>query len=331
MQIFDIHFLQPLYFYGFILVPIFLYLYIRQYNKSTININFWEDLEHTFWKNFFWFYATLFSIFLILSVFILLLADPNKANIKQNITKNWIDIVLALDISTSMNASDLKPNRLEKAKETITSFVEKQTTNRVWLVVFAGEPISSVPLTFDYNILIETLRDISTDTLNQRVNWLSWTAIWDSLLMSKNLFWTWAREKSIILLTDWDANTWVDPVLTSQLLAEENIKIYPIWIWSDKGSVVEVDNWIFKQEQRIPPLNVASLQKIAENTSGYFFRATDDTTLEKIFTKLEELEKNDIEVKIVKSFSEYYNPFIYTLIVLIASLYLLEIRRIKTN
>ncbi len=331
MQIFDIHFLQPLYFYGFILVPIFLYLYIRQQKKSALTINFSQDLQQVFWKNNTQYYIKLLFIFLTFSVFILLLTDPHKADIKQNISKNWIDIILALDISKSMEATDLAPNRLEKAKETIVGFIEKQKTNRVWLIVFAGKPISSVPLTFDYNILIETLESFTTDTLNQNVNWLDWTAIGDSLLMSKNLFWTWAREKTIILLTDWDANRWVDPVIASKLLAEEKIKIYTIWLWSPQGWMIEVQQWSFKQQMRIPPLNATSLKEIAKNTSGFFFRATDNTTLEKIFKKLEELEKNDIEVKVIKNFSDYYPPFIYTLIVLLTWLFSLEIRRPKTH
>lgn len=331
MQIFDIHFLQPLYFYGFILVPIFLYLYIRQQKKSALKINFHTDLQEVFWRNNFLFSIKLLLIFLILSIFILLLSDPHKANIKQNITKNWIDIVLALDISKSMEATDLKPSRLEKAKETIISFIEKQKTNRVWLIVFAGKPISSVPLTFDYNILTETLENLSTDTLNQNVNWLDWTAIGDSLLMSKNLFGTWAREKTIILLTDWDANRWVDPIITSKLLGEEKIKIYTIWIGSSEGWFIEVQQWSFRQKMKIPALNATSLKEIAKNTSGFFFRATDNSTLEKIFDKLEELEKNDIEVNIVKNFNDYYPPFVYTLLALIMWLLILEIRKPKTH
>lgn len=329
MQIFNIHFLEPIYFYGFILVPILLYLYILWQKKSAITINFSKDLEKIFWKNNTIFYLKVFLLLSILSIFILLLANPNKANIKQNITKNGIDIVLALDISKSMEATDLQPNRIEKAKETISHFIEKQKTNRVWLIVFSWKPISSVPLTFDYNILTETLENLSTDTLNQNVSGLDWTAIWDALLMWKNLFWTWTREKTIILLTDWDANRWVDPVIASKLLWEEKIKIYAIWIGSKTGGIIEVKNWPFRQKVQIPPLNASSLKKIAKNTHWHFFRATDNTTLEKIFKKLEELEKNDINVQIIKSFSEHYTPFIYILIFLISSLLFLEIRRVK--
>ncbi|MCD5380754.1 VWA domain-containing protein [Candidatus Gracilibacteria bacterium] len=304
---------------------------MRQKNKSALKINFTSDLQKVFGRNNYTFYIKLLLIFLIFGVFILLLSDPHKANIKQNISKNGIDIVLALDISKSMEATDLEPNRLEKAKETIIGFIEKQKTNRVGLIVFAGKPISSVPLTFDYNILSETLENLSTDTLNQNVNGLDGTAIGDSLLMSKNLFGTGAREKTIILLTDGDANRGVDPVITSKLLAEEKIKIYTIGIGSTKGGFIEVQQGSFRQQMKIPPLNATSLKEIAKNTSGFFFRATDNATLEKIFDKLEELEKNDIEVNIVKNFNDYYPPFVYTLLALIIGLLILEIRRPKTH
>jgi len=332
MQIFNIHFLNPEYFFLFLIVPFFIYFYIKGFSKNSIKINIWEDIKKSFSIINLFFYIKIFIIFFILVVFILLFANPNKANIDKNIKKNWIDIVIALDISGSMEAIDLKPNRLEKAKETIQKFIKAQKTNRIWLILFAGRPFSSIPLTFDYNIIDEILSEVSRKTLNQNVHWLDWTAIWDALLMSKNLFKSKKeREKVIILLTDWDANRWVEPVLASKLLAEEKIRVYSIWIWSKKWWIFKVQNWHFIQNVKIPPLKTTKLKKVSKNTWWYFFRATDDDSLEKIFKKLEELEKNDIEIKIKKSFSEFYNIFIYTLIILIWILFLSEVRRGKNN
>ena len=330
MTIFDIHFLQDIYLYLFFIVPILLFLYIKQENKKNIKMLIWEDIKKIYGKNNLYFYIKVTLIFLILSIFILLLSDPNKINIKQDVKKNGIDIVLVLDVSKSMEAVDLKPNRIEKAKEVISDFIEKQKTNRVWLVVFAWKPYSSIPLTFDYGILIESLENISTDSLNQNVSWLEWTAVWDALLLWKNLFKKEeAREKVIILLTDWDANKWVDPIVVSKLLAEEKIKIYTIWIGWKNWGIIEVNNWFFSQKVNVPPLNEWPLKEIAKNTDWYFFRATDNETIEKIFLKLEELEKNDIEIKVIKNSSDYYNPFIYLLIFMISILLLLETKRVK--
>ncbi len=328
MQIFNIHFLAPEYFLLFLFLPIFLYFFIKNIYKKSIETNLLKDINNIFWNFSLFLYFKIFLIFSILSVFILLLSDPNKSNIDKNIKKNWIDIVIALDISISMEAIDLKPNRLEKAKETIKKFIKAQKTNRVWLILFAGKPLSSIPLTFDYNIIDEILSGVSTKTLNQYIRGLDWTAIWDALLMSKNLFKSKEkREKVIILLTDWDANRWVEPVLASKLLAEEKIKVYSIWIGSDKWWIIKT--WWFLT--KIPPLKTSKLKEVSKNTWWYFFRATDDYSLEKIFKKLEELEKKDIEINIKKSFSEYYNIFIYTLIILISILFLSEIRRVKNN
>jgi len=330
MQIWNLNFLNSIFIY---LIPIIIILFLAfnyfLFRNKSINLNIVFDLKQAWFNNYFYYFKQ-FLIIIILIIFLVILADPNKINVEKNIKKNWIDIVIALDISKSMEAVDLKPNRIEKAKQTISGFIEKQNTNRVWLVVFAWKPISSVPLTFDYNILTETLNNLSTDSLNQNVRWLEWTAVGDALLLWKNLFKkdsSW--EKVIILLTDWDANTWVDPVVASKLLYEEKIKVYTIWIWSLEWWTVKMNNWLFEQEVKIPPLNVTALQEISNNTNWYFFRATDNDSIEKIFNKLEELEKNDIEVKVIKSFENYYEFFINILIILIWILLFLEIRKVK--
>jgi len=340
MQIFDIHFLEAKYLYFLLLVPIILVIFIFIKRKRSIKLLITNDIIKVFWKSNFMYYFKIFIICLILITYILLLADPHKTNIKEKVKKNWIDIVLVLDVSKSMNATDLKPDRIEKAKIVISDFIKKQNTNRVWLIVFAWKPFSNIPLTFDYDILTETLEWISTDILNQNVNWLEWTAIWDALLLSKNIFINkdqvskdnkelLNREKVIILLTDWDANKWVDPIIVSKLLKEEKIKVYTIWIWSKKWWQIEINNWFFMQTVKIPPLKTKALKEIAKNTWWYFFRATDNNSIEEIFNKLEELEKNDIEIEIVKSFSQHYNFFLNILIILLSLLLFIEIKKVK--
>lgn len=336
IELFSIHFLQPLYFIALITIPFLLYAkYFLEKRWRTNNIISWKISHITYQKKiiFFFEYTLLTSI---LIVFVFLLADPHNSNSQRKITKNGIDIVIALDISKSMDAVDLKPNRIEKAKQTLLTFLEAQETNRVWLIVFAWKPLTSVPLTFDYNILTETLETISTDTLNQRATGLDGTAIWDAMLMWKNLFekaeedlvdnkW-WKkreeREKAIVLLTDGDANRWVEPKIAAGLLAEENIKVYSIGIGWKKWWTITVNQWPFKQQLTIPPLDEKSLKKVSEITKWYFFRATDNDSLSKIFSKLEELERNDIEVEISETFSDHYMPFIYMLAMLLWLYYL---------
>jgi Ca-activated chloride channel family protein len=201
-------------------------------------------------------------------------------------------------------------------------------------VVFAWKPFVSIPLTFDYSILTETIENISTNNINQGYNALNWTAVWDAIIMGETLFseqecpfWFWEncekhypeenREKVIILLTDWDANTWIDPKIASLDAKDKWIKIYTIWIWSEKWWEMIYYNWLFEQKVQIPPLNWEALQEIAKITSWEFFRATDNNSLKNIFEYLEKLEKKDIEIEVKKEYSTYYEKFVFILMTLL--------------
>ncbi len=330
----DITFLNPEYFWGLLIVPVVLYFFYKR-QKSWINFINLDDLKQVFKNNSYKFYLSIVLLWLILINFIVILANPNKVNISEKIKKNWIDIVIALDVSGSMEAEDLKPNRLESAKNVIEWFIKNLKTDRVWLVVFAWKPFTSIPLTFDYNILSETINNLNTNVINQQKRWLSWTAIWDAILMSKNLFKKdkenkeFDREKVIILLTDWDANVWVDPKVAWVSAKDNNIKIYTIWIWSKTWGYITYNIWGFRQQQKIPPLNDKDLKYIANITNWKYFRAENNVVFKQIFEELQKLEKNDIEVDIKKKYTNYYDIFIYSLIFLISIFGLLLINNLE--
>jgi len=332
MNFWNIHFLNPIFIYAipFVILAFLVSIYFIV-RRNSITISFYDDLKKVYKFSSFFSYLKIFIIVLIISVFLLLAWDPNKINTDEKVKKNGIDIVLALDVSKSMEATDLKPSRMESAKSILVDFLDKFETDRVWLVIFAWKPFSSVPLTFDYDILKENISLLTTDSLNQQVRWLNGTAIWDALLLSKNLFenkdeinTSWDREKVVILLTDWDANVWLEPSLVAKVLAWEDIKVYTVGIWSENGWYVEYNNWFFNQRQKVPPLNEKSLKEISDITSWEFFRATDNDSFKNIFDYLEKLEKNDIKVKIKKTYSTYYKLFLYVLIFLILVLLSLE-------
>ncbi len=330
MQIFDIHFFQDFYFYTLFLVALFLYFYLKIQRKDFVFMKLYKNEKKLFSGIIF--YLKLILVLFILFIFITIFSDPYKLNIKEKINKNWVDIVLVLDVSKSMDALDLSPSRIEKSKQMLYEFVSKQKTNRVWLVIFSWAPLVWVPLSFDYDILTESIKNLDTNSLDSR--FLDWTAIWDALLLAKNLFETKDekikdRQKIIILLTDWDANKWSDPLLVAELLKKESIKIYSVWIWSKKGWFIKLNNGFFEQQVAVAPLKVDSLKLISKKTKGYFFRAWDDENMEKIFDKLQQLEKNDIKVEINKNFKETYYPFVYLILVFIFTLFLLEIRKFK--
>jgi len=321
----NIEFLNKWYFILLLIVPFLVYFFYKKQSKW-INFIFLNDLKKVFRRNCFSFYVKIVLFFLILINFILILANPNLWNATQDIKKNGIDIVVVLDISGSMKAEDLSPNRIESAKKVINDFIWNLKTDRLWLVVFAWKPFTSIPLTFDYNILTETISRLTTDNINQYKNWLNGTAIWDAILMWKTLFKApkniseedyKKREKVIILLTDWDANVWVDPTLAWLSAKDQWIKIYTIGIWSEKWWTITYDVWWFKRQQMIPPLNDAPLRQIAKDTWWKFFRADNNKTFEEIFKELQKLQKQDLNIEVKKEYKEYYQVFLYSLIVLL--------------
>jgi Ca-activated chloride channel family protein len=332
MNIFsNIIFLNPSFFWGFIIVPVILYLFYQK-QKSWINfINLW-DIKKVFKVSSYKFYLSIILLWLILTNFIIILANPNKVNISEKIKKKWIDIVITLDVSKSMEAQDLKPNRLESAKKVINWFIKSLKTDRVWIVLFAWKSFTSIPLTFDYNILSETINRLSTRDIQS-----NWTAVWDAILMSKTLFKNdedekeQDREKVIILLTDWNANTWIDPRVAWISAKEKWIKIYTIWIWSKKWWYIEYKNWPFISRQKIWPLNDKNLKYIAKTTNWKYFRADSETTFKAIFQELQKLEKNDIDIKIKKKYTNYYDIFVYSLIFLMIWFSILMINNIEMS
>lgn len=312
MNFFGIEFLNPEYFLLLIFLPFLLFaLYHKQ--KRYFLFSFFNDLKNTYTKKSYIFLIKSILITFIFIFYIFIFSNPNIPITNKKTNKIWIDIVLILDISFSMEATDLLPNRLEKAKEVINDFIDYQKTNRVWLVVFAWKPFTSIPLTFDYNILKETIWNLQTNTINQNNKSLAGTAIWDSILMWETLFWDNNREKVIILLTDWDSNTWVDPKLAATNSNEKGIIIYTIWIWSKQGWQVKyISSW-FEHIQTIPAINDELLKEVSKITSWEYFRAEDNLSLEKIFKYLEKLEKQDIEIKTNKLYSNEYKFFAYIL------------------
>jgi len=313
-------------------MPILILALYFKYKKKGLYFKFLEDLNKVFryWK------IKFFSKFLLLSLtlisFIIILANPNKSNIEKEISKKWIDIVFLLDVSESMNAQDLKPSRIEAAKNILKNFLDKLKNDRVGLVIFSGKPFTSLPLTFDYKVVKEILQNISTDTINQNIEKLQWTAIWDAILMWKNLLTknntNKNREKIMILLTDGKSNKWIDPILAAKYVKKYGIKIYTIWIGSKHWGYITYNNWFITQQLRLPPLNEKPLREIAKITWGKFYRATDNYTLEQIFDDLSKLTKTEIKTKIKKTYEPYYTPFTYLLLLLLWIFTYLKIKEI---
>ena len=270
-----------------------LYLYYKAFSFSQ-KFKFLSDLQHVFWsgKKYFYTYMT-FSIILIL-LFSLLLSHPHKTFTRNVESKEWIDIVLALDLSYSMLAEDISPNRFEKSKEVLLDFISQVQTDRVGIVLFAGKPFVWVPLTFDYNFLQDYIKNLSVDTINQNYAHLQWTAIGDAMLYGWNMFDEEEREKVMVLFTDGEANRWIRPLDALRLIREQNIMTHTVWIgWFEK-TFVEFTNIYGKQRVEIWWIDEEVLQSIANITWWKYFRASDEKSFESLFDELDILEKKPI-------------------------------------
>ncbi len=185
------HLANPQYLYFLIFIPIYLAVFLfAQKKKKAIQISVFEDLKKAKSKSYLDYLYKIQPILIIIIIilFSLTLARPQGKHEKQEVRKKGIDIIVALDVSESMLAEDLKPNRIEAAKSSINKFVNILQNDRLGIIVFSGSAFTQSPLTFDYNILKEYLKNISTNSINKSVRGLSGTAIGDAILSSVNRF-----------------------------------------------------------------------------------------------------------------------------------------------
>jgi Ca-activated chloride channel family protein len=233
--------------------------------------------------------------------------------------------MLVMDISKSMLAEDIAPNRIEAAKQTIDTFLQKLDSDRIGIILFAGKPFASVPLTFDYDAVRNMLTDISTDSINQTIPGLSGTAIGDAILsatdaLDRNTEKEKNRTKTIILLTDGEANVGINPEIATQYAKEKQVKIYTIGIGKTDGTPLYITDPLSGKKQYfvdesgkpiIASIDEKSLKSIAETTGGKYFLASDNESLTSIFTTLSKLEKTEIRTKTVTTNESLASYLVY--------------------
>lgn len=259
---------------------------------------------------------------LVLSLLVTALARPRLVDIstKTNTTRG-IDIVMAIDVSASMLAKDLEPNRLEATKNVAAQFISDRVTDRIGLVVYAGESFTKTPVTSDKSIVLNSLKDVEYNDILE-----GGTAIGMGLATAVNrLKDSKAESKVIILLTDGVNNAgFIDPKIASELAVEFGIKVYTIGVGSNGmalSPVAIMPNGQF-QYQNVPvEIDEELLKQIADMTGGRYFRATDNEKLEEIYEEIDALEKTDIEEFKYYSYEEKFRP----LVLLAGMLLLLEI------
>jgi len=244
-------------------------------------------------------------LMLALALILTALARPQKTNEKVEQWTEGIDIMIALDISQSMQIEDFTPNRLDAAKAVARKFIEGRIQDRIGIVVFSGDAFSLAPLTTDYELLKSYLDEISFEMIENRG-----TAIGSALAVVTNRMGeSESKSKVCILLSDGDNTAGnIDPVTAAELASAYNIKIYTIVV--GKEGLVPYGKDFFGRPNMIEnTVDESTMRKIAEIGSGEFFRATDVQALGQVFARIDQYEKAEIKETRFKDTSDYY--FIY--------------------
>ncbi len=248
---------------------------------------------------------------LALAALIVAMARPRNVNETTKIkTTSGIDIVMAIDVSASMLARDLKPNRLESLKKVAARFINARPNDRIGLVEYAGESFTKTPLTSDKSLVLSSLKAIKYNTIIQ-----GGTAIGMGLATSVNrLKESRAKSKVIILLTDGVNNSgFIDPKIASELAVEFGIKVYTIGLGTNGMAVSPIGvlaNGKFQYGNQPVEIDEELLKEIAKITGGQYFRATSSTKLGEIYDEINKLEKTEIEEFKFKNYDEKFRPLV---------------------
>jgi len=258
---------------------------------------------------------------------ILVIARPQSSSKEREIHTEGIDIVLVLDISSSMLAEDFKPqNRIAAAKEVAKEFIDGRTSDRIGLIVFSGESYTCCPLTLDYTMLKEFIDRIEVGAIEDG------TAIGNALANALNrLRNSEAKSKIIILLTDGENNRGeIDPLTAAQAATPLGVKIYTVGVGGEGAAPYPFQTPFGVRYRNVPvKIDEELLRKIADITGGAYFRATDENKLREIYNRIDRMEKTKIEVKEYRTYSELYLPFALIAALLIISEIILSGTRLR--
>ncbi|MDR3128648.1 MAG: VWA domain-containing protein [Tannerellaceae bacterium] len=244
----------------------------------------------------------------------IILARPQSTDSWQNSSTEGIDIMLAMDISGSMLAEDLKPNRLEAAKDVAASFINGRANDNIGLVIFSAESFTQCPLTTDHTVLINLFKDIRSGMIQDG------TAIGLGLANAvSRIKDSQAKSKVIILLTDGSNNTGeIAPVTAADIAHTFGIRVYTIGVGTQGTAPYPFQTPYGVQYQNVPvDIDEATLQQIALITGGKYFRATDNASLRAIYSEIDQMEKTKISVQEYNRKQEEYKDWALLLFALL--------------
>ena len=315
-----------------LLLPPLLLWYVVKHKKQTAVLEisnssglvkgslFWTVLKHCLFG-----FRTLALVLIIVAM-----ARPQSVDVSTKTKKTrGIDIVMAIDVSASMLAKDLKPNRLEALKDVAGKFIARRPNDRIGLVEYAGESYTRTPVTSDKNIIFSSLKDIKYNTIIT-----GGTAIGMGLATAVNRIKdSEAKSKIIILLTDGVNNSgFIDPLTASELASEYGIKTYTIGLGSNGMALspVAIRNGKIQYSRIQVEIDEKLLKEIAEGTGGKYFRATNNKKLEEIYAEINQLEKTEIEEFKYYNYEEKFRPLVLWALVLLVFEFLLRNTLLKS-
>jgi Ca-activated chloride channel family protein len=303
---------NPEYFWLLVIIPLFLgYLFWQFFTKRSASLTF-SSLEklkgisgnYRVWLV--WFTPLLYTV--AYTLFVVALARPQLQNTFVERSAEGIDIVISIDISSSMLAEDIKPNRLIAAKEVAADFVEKRVSDRIGINVFARESFTVVPPTLDYGLVKNMLATVDLGMVRDG------TAIGMGIATAINrLRDSEAESKVIILLTDGMNNAGeIDPVTAGEMAAAFGIRVYTIGIGTRGTAPYPIDDPIFGRRYQNVPVQIDEemLQHIANITDGKYWRATDLEEFIEVYNEIDQLEQTEIEEIIYIDFEDLYPLYI---------------------
>jgi len=316
----NLEFLNPEYFFLLALIPIVVLWNYFNKNKINNSIRFSNTNAFEGLNNFYSILKSSLKIIRLVSLVLIIiaLARPQVIDTSTRVkTNSGIDIIMAIDVSASMLAKDLKPNRLDALKNVADEFIKNRVSDRIGLVEYAGESYTKTPLTTDKSIILQSLREIKYNNIIE-----GGTAIGMGLATSVNRIKdSKAKSKVIILLTDGVNNAgFIDPITAAELAKEFQIKIYSIGLGTNGLALSPVGIDVrgkFNYANVQVEIDEKLLTQISEMTGGKYFRATDNNRLEEIYSDINKLERTEIEEFKYYSVDEKFRYFLVPAILLI--------------
>ena len=311
----NITFGQPWFLLLLIVIPVLIWWYAAKNSRrqGSIIISDVSAKGLTSWKTSFRhlpFVLRLLAIIFIIAA----IARPQTMFEEQNAEGEGVDIVLCIDVSGSMTAQDLTPNRLEAAKNVAIDFVNKRLTDRIAVVIFSGESFTQCPLTTDHEVLISAIENIRNGLLEDG------TAIGSGLGTSVDRLRTSkSKSKVVILLTDGENNGGlIDPQTAKEIAKAFQVKVYTIGVGTDGYAPQPVNTpmGVVMQQGKVS-IDEKLLKQIADETGGKYFRAKNTEGLNGIYDEINNLEKSKVEISTRTRYTEKFFPFVIAALALL--------------